>query len=627
MAFKERSPSPLTVGSLRKGVLAACNSRAGPAVTVAGPVHLMSDWTGPLASNAMSNIDSSTPARSQSSGPWAPFGVAMFRWLWLAALFSNIGTWMHEVAAGWLMTELSTSRLMVALVQAATMGPVFLLGLPAGALADIVDRRRLLVFAQIWNFVSASLLAVMAFMGLVTPGLLLSLVGLLSIGTALHMPAFQAIVPDLVPRVMIKPAVTLNGVSVNLARAIGPALAGLIISVLGIWAAFAINAVTFLAILVVVWRWRPTPPSSRMPPEHLVRAVLVGLRYARHDRPLQIVLARAGLVMTCASAAWALLPVIIRSELERSAADYGIALAAIGLGAVSGAFLLPKLARKFPADLLVLIATIAFAGGMISMALLESFWLLVPCLVVLGLAWLTMMAILSASAQTVLPDWVRARGLSVFIIIFSGSMAIGAAVWGFVADVTTTSTALLAAASFAGLGCLLAPMLPLASGELRDLAPTKQMPVHADPLAADDTGAVQVLVHYRIDPADDSEFRRLLDNVRRWRLRTGAHTWYLFRDYDRPDHWVESFAVPGWVEHIRQHHRTTEKDWAFHQAACKLHRGAEPPRVVHLIVPQADGSIPSHDNQNKLAESGYHECQIPLVACERDPQGEVHERR
>jgi len=541
----------------------------------------------------MADAEMSTPSPTPSPGPWSPLGVRMFRWLWLAALFSNIGTWIHEVAAGWLMTELSTSRLMVALVQAATMGPVFLLGLPAGALADIIDRRRLLIIAQLWNLVAAGLLAVLVFAELVTPGLLLSLVALLAIGSALHMPAFQAIVPDLVPRAMLKPAVTLNGVSINLARAVGPALAGLIISVIGIWAAFAINAATFCAVLVVVWRWRPPPRSSRLPPEHLIRAVLVGLRYARHDRPLRFVLARAGLLVTCASAGWALLPVVIRSELGRSAADYGIALAAVGLGAVSGAFLLARLGRRFTADVLVVAASLAFAGGMVSMALIESFWMLVACLVVLGLAWLTMMATLNASAQTVLPDWVRARGLSVFMIAFSGSMAFGAVIWGLVADLTSTPTALLVAASLAGTGCLLAPLLPLATGELRDLAPTKQMPVHTISPAADDTGEVQVLVHYRIDPDDESEFRMILEGVRRWRLRTGAHAWRLYRDFDRPDQWVESFTVSSWIEHLRQHARTTEDDWTSQNAAYKLHRGDDPPRVVHLIVPRADGSIPS----------------------------------
>lgn len=537
-------------------------------------------------------------------GPWAPLGVRAFRWLWLAALFSNIGTWMHEVAASWLMTELSSSHLMVALVQAATMGPVFLLGLPAGALADIIDRRRLLMFAQIWNLLTAGVLAALTFAELVTPGMLLSLVGLLAIGSALHIPAFQAIVPDLVPRAMLKPAVTLNGVSINLARAIGPALAGLIISTIGIWAAFAINAATFCAVLIVVWRWRPSPRSSRLPPEHLVRAVLVGLRYARHDRPLKIVLARAGLLMTCASAGWALLPVVIRSELDRSAADYGIALAAVGFGAVSGAFLLARLGRRFSADLLVVLATLAFAGGMVSMALIENFWMLVACLFVLGLAWLTMMATLNASAQTVLPGWVRARGLSVFMIVFSGSMAIGAAVWGLVADLTSTPTALLAAASFASLGCLLAPLLPLATGELRNLAPTKQMPVHADPPAADDTGEVQVLVHYQIDPADEPEFRKLLQDVRRWRLRSGAHAWRLYRDFDRPGRWVESFVVSSWIEHLRQHTRTTEDDWTSQKVAYRLHRGEEPPRVVHLIVPRMDGTIPTREEMDTPDHSG-----------------------
>src|SRR5690606_33036442 len=192
------------------------------------------------ASKRMTHDVMNTPEPAATAGPWSPLGVRAFRWLWLAALFSNIGTWIHEVAAGWLMTDLSTSRLMVALVQAATMAPVFLLGLPAGALADIIDRRRLLMFAQIWNLVAAGLLGALAFAELVTPGLLLSLVSLLAIGSALHMPAFQAIVPDLVPRAMLKPAVTLNGVSINLARAIGPAIAGLIISVIGIWAAFAV---------------------------------------------------------------------------------------------------------------------------------------------------------------------------------------------------------------------------------------------------------------------------------------------------------------------------------------------------------------------------------------------------
>ncbi len=556
----------------------------------------------------MTHIVTNAPEPAATPGPWSPLGERAFRWLWLAALFSNIGTWMHEVAAGWLMTELSPSRFMVALVQAAAMGPIFLLGLPAGALADIVDRRRLLMFAQLWNFVAAGALAGLALAGLVTPGMLLAFVGLLAVGTALHMPAFQAIVPDLVPRAMLRLAVTLNGVAINLARAIGPALAGITISIIGIWAAFAINSITFLAVLVVVWRWRPPPRATRLPPEHLVRAVIVGLRYARHDRPLQIVLARSALFMTCASAGWALLPLVIRLELGRSAADYGVALAAVGTGAVVGAFLLPRLGRRLSADLLVVVATLVFAGGMVAMALLANFLALIPCLIGLGFAWLTMMATLNASAQTVLPDWVRARGLSVFIIVFSGSMACGAAVWGLVADLTSTPTALLVAAGFAVAGCALAPFLPLATGELRNLAPTKQMPVHAEPSEEHDTGQVQVLVQYTIDPADEAEFRRLMQQVRQSRLRTGAHAWCLYRDFDMADRWVESFIVASWVEHLRQHQRTTNDDRAAHDAAYRLHRDEDPPRIVHLVVPREDGSIPTRDDlgtrQSPASNSG-----------------------
>jgi MFS family permease len=481
---------------------------------------------------------SETPPAS-SPGAWAPLGVRVFRWLWLAALCSNIGTWIHEVAAGWFMTGLSDSRLMVALVQAATMGPVFLLALPAGALADVVDRRRLLIAAQIWNFLAAGALAVLTLAGLVTPGMLLALVALLALGTSMHMPAFQAIVPDLVPRVMLKSAVTLNGVSINLARAIGPALAGLIISSIGIWAAFAMNAVTFLAVLAVVFFWKPTPRTSKLPPEHLVRAVLVGLRYARHDRPLQIVLARAMAFMTCASAAWALLPVVIRSELGRSSGDYGIALAVVGVGAISGALLLPRFGKRWSADVLVVAATLIYAVGLLAMALVHEFWILLPFLVGLGVAWLTMMATLNASAQTVLPDWVRARGLSVFLLVFAGSMAGGAAIWGFIADMTSTGGSLITASAVAATGCLLAPLLPLRTGEFRNLAPTQHMPPHPDPEAdADDTGEVQVLVFYDIAPENEPAFQAAMRDVRNWRLRTGAFVWMLYPDHEPPGTWL-----------------------------------------------------------------------------------------
>lgn len=550
------------------------------------------------------SIQTTTASPDRLPGAWAPFGVRMFRWLWLAALCSNIGTWMHEVAAGWLMTELSDSKLMVSLVQAATMGPVFLLGLFAGALADIVDRRRLLIVAQFWNFLAAGSLAAVTLAGLATPGLLLALVSLLAVGTALQMPAFQAIVPDLIPRNMLKSAVTLNGVSINLARAIGPALAGVIISILGVWSAFAVNALTFLAVLMVVIVWNPTPRVSRLPAEHLIRAVLVGLRYARHDRPFQIVLVRAGAFMVCASAAWALLPVVIRVELGRSSGEYGLALASVGIGAISGAFLLPRLGRRIPADPLVVLATIVYAGGMVSLAVVRDFWVVLPCLVALGLAWLTIMATLNASAQTVLPDWVRARGLSVFMFVFSGAMAGGATVWGLFADLTSLSVSLLVAAAIAGLGCLLAPWFPLRRGEFRDLSPTKQMPIHPDPDAdAGDTGEVQVLVLYDIEPENEEAFHEAMREIRGWRLRTGAFAWTLYRDLDHAHRWVESFVVPSWHEHLRQHGRTTDEDWTAQAKAHALHNGESPPPIMHLIVPRPDGSIPSRHNNPSREES------------------------
>lgn len=535
-----------------------------------------------------------SPPPPSATVPSSPMRIAMFRNLWLATLFSNVGTWMHEVAAGWLMTDLSDSKLLIALVQGVEMGTLFLLGLPAGALADIVDRRKLLMFAQVWNFVAAGAMAVLALTGHATPGLLLLLISLLSIGTALHMPAFQAVVPELVPRKMIRPAVTLNGVAMNLARAVGPALAGVIIAAWGVWAAFAINAVTFLAILFVVKAWKRERRPARLPPEHIVSAVILGLRYARHDRPLQTVLVRTAIFVSCASASWALLPVVVRDEFGRGAGDYGLALGSIGLGAVAGAFVLPRLGRRFSADVMAGAATLVYAAAMVVIGDLPSFYPILPVLFMLGLAWLTIMATLNSSAQTVLPDWVRARGLAVYLIVFSGSMAGGAVVWGLVADLTSVPTALSAAGFVAAAGCLLVPLLRLKTGESIDLAPTKHMPAHPDPNREDsDTGPVQVLVRYRIDEADRARFIERMDAVRRSRLRTGAHTWTLYRDLDDPSVWVESFSVRSWHEHLRQHMRTTQEDWATRAPVRELHRDPGDPHVTHLVVPNPNGSVPT----------------------------------
>jgi len=530
---------------------------------------------------------STVEAPPQPVGPWTPLRFKVFRWLWLAALFSNIGTWVQEVAAGWLMTDLSDAKFMVALVQAATMGPVFLLSLPAGALADIIDRRRLLLFAQAWSFCASGLLAALAFMEVLSPWVLLLLVSLLAIGAAIHMPAFQAIVPELVPRTHLKPAVMLNGVAINVARAIGPALAGVIISLLGVWAAFAINAVTFVVIFLVLFLWRREPRSSPLPPEQLFNAILLGLRYARHDRSLQVVLARSALFMVFASSVWALLPVIVRHELDQGAAGYGIALTAVGFGAVSGVFLLPRLRGRMSTDQLAVAAAILYACGMFAMAYLKVFILLVPCLVLVGLAWLTMMTTLNAAAQTALPDWVRARGLAVFMIVFAGSMSGGAATWGLLADLTSTTIALTFAAIGAVVGTLFVSILPLGSTDSLRLTPSKHMPIHTYDIDYEqDTRLVQVLVSYDIEAGDQARFEHLMQDMKRWRLRTGAHSWYLYRDMDHPDRWVESFFIRSWTEHLRQHERATEDDKSIQLAVSALHRGGGKPHVAHLVEPR-----------------------------------------
>ncbi|MDQ3820388.1 MAG: MFS transporter, partial [Acidobacteriota bacterium] len=349
---------------------------------------------------------------------WSPLGHKLFRALWVAAVASNVGTWMHNVGAEWLMTSLAPTPLVVALMQTAENGPMFLLALPAGALADIVDRRRLLLLTQTWMLVSAVALAVVTLLQLTTPVVLLLLTFALGLGAALNAPAWQAIVPELVPRSELPLAVSLNSVAFNIARAVGPALGGLVVAALGSWAVFMLNSVSFVGVIFVIHRWRREPVESISPTERVVGAMRAGLRYVRHAPELRGVLVRTVVFASCASALWALLPLVARRDLGLGAVGYGILLGGLGAGAIVGAVVLPKARASLSVNVLVILGTILFALSTVMLAEVRVFGLLVVAMLFGGLAWMTTMSSFNIGVQTVVPEWVRARALAIYLLSF-----------------------------------------------------------------------------------------------------------------------------------------------------------------------------------------------------------------
>lgn len=523
------------------------------------------------------------PVRKSTSA-WAPLQHRVFRMLWIASVASNIGSWMHEVGAGWLMTSLAPSPLMVALVQAAASMPVFLLALPAGALADIVDRRRYLIASQVWMLAAAATLGGLTLAGLTTAPLLLLFTFALGIGKAMMMPAWGAIVPEVVPRADLQAAVGLNSMGINVARAVGPAVAGVIVAAAGPGAVFVLNAASFLAVIVALKRWqRPLAPSD-LPAERLAGAIRAGLRYARHAPELRAVLARALAFFVFASASWALLPLIVRQELHSGPGTYGIFLGCLGLGAIAGALLLPHLHTRASRDRLVAGATVLYAAAMLALAHSGNVIAAGVAMLLTGLAWISVVSSLMTAAQTALPAWVRARGLALFWVVFMGAMAAGSTLWGQIASWAGIPDALSIAAVGAVVGIALTRRFRIGRHDIADLSPSLDWPtpIAAAGLEADHRPAM-VTVEYRIDPAQAEPFTEAMRLVGRIRRRDGAFMWELFRDVEDPARMVECFMIESWLEHLRQHERATVSDRHVLERARAFHLGDAPPRVTHLV--------------------------------------------
>ena len=518
----------------------------------------------------------SAPAPQQAStavapvvqSAWSPLKNSLFRGLWIATIVSNVGTWMQDVGAGWLMTSLSSSPSLVALVEAADSLPVMLLALPAGAIADIVDRRRLLIATQVYLMVIAAALGILTWLNVMTPWMLLGFTFALGVGTAMVMPAWAAIVPELVPPEDLPSAVALNSIAINVSRTIGPAIAGVLVAAVGAWLVFILNALSYIGILAVLVRWRRERRKSSLPAERFVSAIRVGLRFVTHTRALQIVLIRGSAFFVFASATWSLFPLIVRRELGMGPEIYGLLLTCIGIGAVGGALLLPRARARFSRDALVAGASALYAVAALMLGHVQNLPLLAVAMLATGVAWISILSALQVAAQMTLPAWVRARGLAAFVMVFMGGMALGSILWGQVAaHVGIPATLTIAALGMAG-AIGLTWRFKLGRHEVLDFTPSSHWPA---PVLAElpepDSGPVLVTIEYRVQPDRRNEFIAAMQSVREMRRRNGAYFWELFHDSADPSRFNECFMDESWVEHLRQHERVSVADREIQQRA------------------------------------------------------------
>jgi len=508
----------------------------------------------------------------------------VFAALWTAQLGSNVGTWMQTVGAQWLLVGRADASALVALVQTATTLPFLFLALPSGVLADVFDRRRMLIAVNVAMAATAGVMTTLTAAGAMTPALVLGLTFLLGCGQALLLPAWQAVVPGVVERRDLPAASALNGLSQNAARVVGPAIAGVLIAGAGVEVVFALNAASFLGAVAVLALWRAGPrPDDPLGRERMLAALRAGTRYVRAAPRVRRILLRMALFIVPAAALWALLPVVANRDLGLGSSGYGLLFGALGLGAVIGALALARLRRRLSPNRLLVAASVVFALGLAATALVRSVPVIAALLVPAGMAWLTVLAGANAALQLTLPSWVRARGLSVYQLVLMGGQAIGAAAWGVLAQQTDDATALLAAAGTLVLGAASVVRWPMAHAGGLDRTPVSYWP--APELAFEPsprTGPMVVTATWTVAAGDAEAFVAAMEAVERSRRRTGAIRWDLYRTGEDPGRFVEVYELASWEEHLRQHDgRLTGADREFEERAMALAAG--PPEVAHLF--------------------------------------------
>ena len=514
-----------------------------------------------------------------------PFTYHIFRAIWIAGLVSNVGTWMQNVAGVWLVTTLTTSALLVALMQAATSLPAFLLSMPAGALADLVDRRRLLLLTQGFMAVVATGLGALAFSGGISALGVLGFTFLLGMGAALNAPIWQTVTTELVARSALPQAITLNGVSNNIARAIGPAIGGAIIAYYSAGWVFLLNGVSFLGTWAVVYFWKRDAPVTDGPAENFMGALRAGIRYVQYSPAIYGVLVRTFAFSFGTAAMWGLVSVVIARKLHLSSGHYGVMLSWLGAGAVTGAVLMGRAGSRLYFNQRVLLGVLAFAGTNLALALVTQIQVLYAVMFLSGIAWLMVMTSFSTTVQLSVPRWVQARVISIYMLVFQAGMSVGSLVWGELADRSTLTISLLAAAGWMLASALLALPFPMRPAEGLDLAPAEHWPDPDTEGTIDpDDGPVIVMIEYHVAPADWPAFGVAAEQLRRLRLRDGALRAGVFSDVANPTLITEFFYVATWGEHQRQHHRFTRDDQTIEARVRRFHLGPAAPRVTHLLA-------------------------------------------
>jgi MFS family permease len=531
---------------------------------------------------------------------FAPLRHSAFRALWIANLASNTGLWIQNTGAGWMMTSLAPSPVMVSLVQAAAMLPVFLFALPGGALADILDRRAILIAAQIWIAATGLLLAVLAALGLLGAWGLLLLTFAIGTGTAVIFPAWAAATPELVPHDDLVQAVALNGVGFNLARALGPALGGFVMAAAGPTAAFALNALGFLTLLwaLVAWR-RPVERRSHLPPERLPSAVRAGLRFAIAVPAMRAAILRACAFFFFASAVWALMPLVIREGLGLGPAAFGAMLGVAGFGAVAAGTVLPMIRDRLPQGRLVFFASLLAYAAMALLGLSRHWAPAALAVLIFGAAWLAAGSTLGAAAQMTAPPWVRARALGIYHLAFFGALAAGSLLWGWVGTKVGVPTALTLCAGSGAIAAVavrpwrlvnfaqdMAQLVKARRGRAAAAVPEPQAPASAlKELLHDNSGQVLEVVRYQVDPGELDTFLAAMRHVREVRLRAGAAGWRLYRDLAQPDYFTELWAVESWTDYLRHAVRLDEVDRAALARVAEMHCGGQGPEASrHLNI-------------------------------------------